>query len=52
MAREFCALAERERESLAAEGLRVLVSAAGTRHAGFVDGDGVTPGELPEADAG
>ena len=37
---------------LAAEGLRVLVSAAGTRHAGFVDGDGVTPGELPEADAG
>ena len=43
MAREFCALAERERDSLSAEGLRELVSASGTRHAGFVDGDGVSP---------
>jgi len=46
VAREFCALAARERASLAAEGLRVLVAAAGTRHASFLEPAGVEPGEL------
>jgi homoserine dehydrogenase len=48
VAREFCILAEDKREALAADGLRVLVSAAGTRHASFLDPQGVTPGRLLE----
>jgi len=46
VAREFCELAEGKRDALAAEGLRVLISAAGTRHASFLDPEGVEPGEL------
>jgi homoserine dehydrogenase len=48
VAREFCALAERQREALRAAGLRLLVTAAGTRHASFLDSAGVTPGRLLE----
>ena len=48
VAREFCLLAEDKREALTADGLRVLVSAAGTRHASFLEPAGVTPGRLLE----
>ena len=48
VARELCLLAEDKRAALAADGLSVVVSAAGTRHASFLDPDGVTPGRLLE----
>ena len=52
VAREFCLLAESKREALAADGLQVLVSAAGTRHASFLEPRGVTPGRLLELASG
>ena len=44
--RELCRLFDERRDRLEAQGLRVLISAAGTRHASFLDPAGVEPAEL------
>ncbi len=47
VARSFCALlAGQERTLLERHALRVLVTAAGTRHGSLLDPDGVTPAEV------
>jgi homoserine dehydrogenase len=53
VARAFCELLRRQERSLAdRHRLRVLVSAAGTRHGSFVAPDGVPPGDLTATAAG
>ena len=44
--RAFCALLAQQERALAARGLRVLVSAAGTRHGSIVAPRGLPAGEL------
>lgn len=45
VARAFCRLAADHEDRLTAEGLRVLIAAAGTRHGSFLHPTGVTPAE-------
>ncbi|MGO8684669.1 MAG: hypothetical protein ACLQUT_08855 [Thermoleophilia bacterium] len=46
VARHLCALLARQEQALAARGLRVLITGAGTRHGSIVNPEGVRPGLL------